>query len=60
MEYKVKFTWKCPKCGKKHKWKWEFLDLPRVGDEIHMVCDKCEVSTKMECVLVDKSGTEIP
>ena len=45
-------TWKCPRCGTRHYWTWDYGDIPSVGDVFHMECEHCGYSSKMKCKMV--------
>lgn len=45
MEETIKVSWRCPKCMKRNKWKWERWDLH--AGPIKMHCDECHQETAM-------------
>ena len=50
--FKFEFRWKCPKCGHKHSWCWDYFEVPRVSDIIFMICDECGKKSEMKAKLV--------
>jgi C4-type Zn-finger protein len=46
------YTWKCPRCKKRHYGTWFFWAIPSFGDVIAMKCNHCGKKSKMKCKLV--------
>jgi C4-type Zn-finger protein len=48
VEYiKRHWSWKCPKCKKNNHSKWDYFEIPSIGDIIFLTCDHCKKETEM-------------